>query len=74
VLEDLALAMYSRLTPYRRRQLALSRRTERSFDEHSAVLAAILAGDEARAEAAMRTHTGVVGDNVMELLSALTET
>lgn len=73
VLQELALTMYSRLTPYRRRQLALSRRTEKSFDEHGGVLKAILEGDAEAAEAAMRGHTGVVGDNVMDLISAIGE-
>lgn len=71
VLQEMAQALYSRLAPYRRRQLALSRRTEKSYDEHGKVLAAIQAGDAQAAEEAMRGHTGVVGDNVMDLISSL---
>ena len=73
VLHEMAQSLYNRLSPYRRRQLALSRRTEKSFTEHGNVLTAILSGDPDAAEDAMRGHTGVVGDNVMDLISALGE-
>ena len=73
VLHEMSQSLYSRLAPYRRRQLALSRRTEKSYSEHGSVLTAILAGDPEAAEHAMRGHTGVVGDNVMDLISALGE-
>jgi DNA-binding GntR family transcriptional regulator len=71
VLQEMAQALYSRLAPYRRRQLALSRRTQKSYSEHGKVLSAIQAGDAQAAEEAMRGHTGVVGDNVMDLISSL---
>ena len=73
VLHEMAQSLYNRLSPYRRRQLALSRRTEKSYSEHGNVLTAILSGDPNAAEDAMRGHTGVVGDNVMDLISALGE-
>jgi DNA-binding GntR family transcriptional regulator len=73
VLADAAESLYLRLTPYRRRQMHLTNRANRSFDEHQAVLEAILLGDGDAAEAAMRSHTGIVGENVLDLLSALAD-
>ncbi len=69
VLEGMATKLSNQLTGYRRRQLNRSKRTETSFQEHSAVLEAILDGDEDAAERLMRAHTGIVGDNVIELLA-----
>ncbi|MEM1229603.1 MAG: GntR family transcriptional regulator [Pseudomonadota bacterium] len=63
--------MYQRLIPYRHQQLKLFVRTEESYAEHESVLEAILAGDAEAAEAAMRSHTGVVVDSVMALIAAL---
>ncbi|MEM8985243.1 MAG: GntR family transcriptional regulator [Pseudomonadota bacterium] len=70
-LEAATNQLYDRLTPYRRRQLTLGGRTEKSFNEHEEVLQAILDGDGDAAEKAMRNHTGVVVDNVMDMISSL---
>lgn len=72
-LEAVTSQLYDRLTPYRRRQLMLSGRTEKSFNEHDAVLQAILDGDGETAEKMMRQHTGVVIDNVMDMISSLAD-
>ncbi|MEM8985195.1 MAG: GntR family transcriptional regulator [Pseudomonadota bacterium] len=71
VLAEMATRLYNQLTGYRRRQLTLSKRVKKSFREHAEVLDAILDGDEDRAEKAMRDHTHIVGDNVMDLISTL---
>ncbi|MEM9705831.1 MAG: GntR family transcriptional regulator [Pseudomonadota bacterium] len=71
VLSDVALRLFNQLTGYRRRQLTSGQRTLTSFNEHGAVLEAILDGDGERAEELMRAHTGMVGDNVMDLIGQL---
>ncbi|MEO0410556.1 MAG: GntR family transcriptional regulator [Pseudomonadota bacterium] len=68
VLEEMALKMFDQLTAYRRRQLSHPLRTGKSYEEHEAVLKAILAGDEEAAAKLMRAHTDMVGDNVMDLI------
>ncbi|MEM1019402.1 MAG: GntR family transcriptional regulator [Sphingomonadales bacterium] len=68
VLEEMALKMFGQLTAYRRRQLSSRQRPQKSFDEHEAVLKAILSGDEEAAGRLMRAHTDIVGDNVMDLI------
>jgi DNA-binding GntR family transcriptional regulator len=72
-LAELANQMYTRLLPYRRRQLGVTLRPAESFAEHDAVLRAILAGDAEAAAAAMRAHSGVVKGNVLDVFSALLE-
>ncbi len=74
VLEELANQMYTRLLGYRRRQLGVSRRPETSYREHQRVLEAIIAGDADAAEAAMRAHSGMVSENVFDVVTALAET
>ncbi|MEL7029443.1 MAG: GntR family transcriptional regulator, partial [Pseudomonadota bacterium] len=71
VLSEMAMRLYNQLTGYRRRQLTYGNRVQRSFEEHTAVLDAILAGDGEEAERLMRDHTHIVGDNVMDLISML---
>ncbi|MEM9014506.1 MAG: GntR family transcriptional regulator [Pseudomonadota bacterium] len=71
VLADMATKLFNQLTGYRRRQLSQSSRTVTSFNEHEAVLQAILDGDEENAERHMRAHTGMVGDSVLDLVGAL---
>lgn len=71
VLEEIANQIYGRLLGYRRRQLGISRRPEVSFQEHSAVLRALIAGDAEKAEAGMRAHSGMVSGNVFDVVTAL---
>ena len=52
-------------------QLQVRNRMARSFAEHDAVVAAIRAGDDAAAAAAMRSHVAVQGDRFHDLLAAL---
>ena len=55
-LEREASRLHAVLQPYRRMQLQVRNRMARSFAEHDAVIAAILAGDAKTAEAEMRAH------------------
>ena len=70
-LEALANANYDRLLAYRRKQLGNAHRAPQSFAEHSAVLDAVVKGDPKAAEQAMRSHSGEVGGNALEILRAL---
>jgi DNA-binding GntR family transcriptional regulator len=64
-------ALQKRLRPYRRLQLRVGNRLARSFAEHEAVVAAIAAGDEAGAAAALRAHVAVQGERFADLVASL---
>jgi DNA-binding GntR family transcriptional regulator len=49
-----------RIAPFRRAQLALQDRLAKSYEEHDAILAAVLRGDAQAASEVMRTHVNVV--------------
>lgn len=71
-----ALAMNARslqlkLQPYRRLQLRVSGRLARSFDEHDAVMEALLAGNGEEAGERLRAHVVVQGERFMSLLAEL---
>lgn len=53
---ELTRATRARLQPFRHTQFAIERRTLHSFDEHAAIVAAVLAGDGAAAAEAARAH------------------
>lgn len=55
-------ALKSQLVRFQYRTILLPGRSERSFDEHSAVVEAIAEGDAGAAEEAMRTHLSHVAD------------
>jgi DNA-binding GntR family transcriptional regulator len=61
-----------RLSPFRRAQFAALGRLSRSHAEHAAVVEAILRGDRAEAEAAMRRHISIV-ENAYQRLERGTE-
>jgi len=65
---EAALAARARVLPYRRAQFASGERMHGSFAEHEAVIAALIAGDTAAAEAAMRAHVGAAGDASRRML------
>jgi DNA-binding GntR family transcriptional regulator len=71
VLAEQCLALQKRLRPYRRLQLRVAGRTNRSFDEHASVLAALEAGDGARAAEALRAHVMVQGERFADLVAGL---
>lgn len=59
-LEETARSVRQRLMPFRRTQFRVIGRLSRSHAEHDAVVQAILQGDGAAAEAAMRSHVSKV--------------
>jgi DNA-binding GntR family transcriptional regulator len=59
-LEDLRKSTRLRLQPFRRAQFSTLGRLGRSHEEHTKVVAAILCGDRAGAELAMRQHITIV--------------
>ena len=72
-LEALANSTYNRLLAYRRKQLGQGHRSPQSFEEHSAVLDAILRGDGQAAAETMRAHSGEVKGNALDVLRSLTD-
>ena len=52
--------MRQRIAPFRRAQFALQDRLAKSYEEHDAIVKAILNGDEQTAGNVMRTHVKVV--------------
>jgi len=67
VLEEMAIALRRRLSPFRRAQFQLEGRPPRSFAEHDAVVTAIIRGDSAAAHAAMLHHVTLVERSYEEL-------
>jgi len=72
-LEETTRNMRNRLQPYRRFQLHHPGRTLKSWNEHRAVVDAILGGDAEAAAAAMSHHVTIQGDVFTDLISALPE-
>lgn len=58
----LIATLKSQLVRFQYRTILLPGRSEHSFGEHSAIVAAVAAGDETAAEQAMRTHLSHVAD------------
>lgn len=70
-LAEQARALQSRLKPYRRLQLHVRNRVGNSFQEHEAIVAAILDGDDTRAEAALRAHILIQGERFNDFVASL---
>jgi DNA-binding GntR family transcriptional regulator len=70
VLTDFTAHLRSRLAPFRRAQFRASNRLPKSWDEHSAVVQAILAEDGPGAHAAMLRHVDLVEDAFDEFASS----
>lgn len=66
-LHELTSATRQRLQPFRRAQFGTLGRLGRSHEEHSQVVAAILCGDRAGAESAMRGHISTVEHSYQKL-------
>jgi DNA-binding GntR family transcriptional regulator len=64
-------ALHRRLRPYRRLQLRVRNRIRSSFEEHEAVVEAILSGDGERAGEVLRGHIVVQGDRFTDLIASL---
>src|SRR5262245_12295826 len=70
-LAEQALALQRRLRPYRRLQLRVRNRLQRSFEEHGAILQALHDGDAERAVEATRAHVAVQGERFTDLLASI---
>lgn len=66
-----ARQLQTSLSPYRRLQLRVKNRMAQSLAEHRAIVAAILKGDEAAADAALRDHVVIQGERFNDLLAGL---
>lgn len=66
-----AARLHRRLRPYRRMQLRLKGRLGQSMAEHEAILAALHAGDERGAGAALYAHVAVQGEKFHHLAAGL---
>ena len=70
-LAEQAQALQRKLRPYRRLQLRVRNRVQRSFDEHQSIIDAIAAGAVEAAVNAVRHHVVVQGERFADLLSGL---
>jgi DNA-binding GntR family transcriptional regulator len=70
-LAEQATALHRRLRPYRRLQLRVRNRMASSFNEHQAILDAIVKGDSDLAESQLRSHVTVQGERFADLVSTL---
>lgn len=61
-LSEITISTRQRLQPFRRAQFGARGRLAQSHAEHGLIVEAILRGDRAEAEAAMRKHIAIVGD------------
>lgn len=67
-IQELVGLTRSRLAPFRRAQFRIPGRLAKSWDEHDAIVTAILRGDAAGAEAAARAHVSIVSDASAEFV------
>ena len=65
-LVEITLATRRRLSPFRRAQFLTAGRLAKSYDEHDAILVAILQGNRDHAAEAMRSHILTVEDSYEE--------
>jgi DNA-binding GntR family transcriptional regulator len=61
-IHELAAMTRSRLAPFRRAQFRLPGRLAKSWDEHDAIVTAVLRGDAAAAGAAAKAHVSLVSE------------
>ena len=72
-LSEQAMQLHRRLRPYRRLQLRVRNRMGTSFEEHSVIVEAILAGKTEATALALREHVVVQGERFGDLLASLTD-
>lgn len=68
-LQDLALATRTRLAPFRRAQFRLTNRMSKSWEEHDAIVQAIMAGDADGVARLMRLHVQTVSAMTAEFVA-----
>jgi len=61
-IEELTLTTRSRLAPFRRAQFRLPGRLAKSWNEHEAIVTAVMRGDGATAGSAARAHVSLVSE------------
>ena len=66
-----ASALQRKLRPYRRLQLRVRNRIQRSFAEHQAIVNALRAGDAGELVSTVRNHVLVQGERFADLVSSL---
>src|SRR6478735_7956362 len=70
-LAEEAAALQKKLRPYRRLQLRVRNRIQRSFEEHQAIVDALRDGDAEKAALSVRNHVIVQGERFADLVSSL---
>ena len=70
-LADQAQQLRNRLKPYRRLQLRVPQRMRSSFEEHKAIVDAILGGNEQNAELLLKNHVLIQGERFADLVSMI---
>lgn len=70
-LTEQAMNLHRRLAPYRRLQLRVRGRMEKSLDEHERIVKAIEQGNEVDASEVVRSHVVVQGDRFADLVSMM---
>ena len=66
-----ASALQRKLRPYRRLQLRVRNRPQRSFEEHQAIVDALREGDAEKAVQSIRAHVVVQGERFADLIASL---
>jgi DNA-binding GntR family transcriptional regulator len=66
-----AASLQRKLRPYRRLQLRVRNRPQRSFEEHQAILDALRESDADKAQQAIRSHVVVQGERFADLIASL---
>ncbi|MEX8517356.1 MAG: GntR family transcriptional regulator [Leptothrix sp. (in: b-proteobacteria)] len=70
-LAEQAQILQRKLRPYRRLQLRVRNRLQRSFDEHQSIVDALRSGDVERAVTSVSNHVIVQGERFADLLAGL---
>jgi DNA-binding GntR family transcriptional regulator len=70
-LAEQAGALRRRLQAYRRMQLRFPKRIRDSFDEHQAIVDAIISGDESMAEERLRNHVLIQGERFTDFVAMI---
>lgn len=70
-LTEQAMNLHRRLAPYRRLQLRVRGRMDKSLDEHERIVRSIEQGDENAAADVVRSHVVVQGDRFADLVSMM---
>ncbi len=70
-LTEQAQVLQRKLRPYRRLQLRVRNRVQRSFDEHQGIVDALVKGDVELAVTSVRNHVVVQGERFADLLAGL---